>query len=198
MPVDVPADGPVRRLRVRGRRRRRQSRRAERPRWREATPATRTRASQTKGIAKVGRRLRTTRKRPAASLQAEFGPTKPKGFANIAIWGTSRGGGLPHPADPHGMTRSPEIADTLDDSEEARTGATSFRKQWSGPAASAPGTPCTSAKLLSCAPRCRSPRRQHGQRRSTGACKLSYLQPLTVVAATVDRLLTVLDYVRGA
>lgn len=70
-----------------------------------------------KGIAKVGETFSYDAKTSGAVTQAEFGPTKPKGaLANIAIWGTSRGGGgLPHPADFMDDKVTSEIADTLDE-----------------------------------------------------------------------------------
>jgi hypothetical protein len=70
-----------------------------------------------KGIAKVGETFSYDAKASGGITQAEFGPTKPKGaLANIAIWGTSRGGGgLPHPADFMDDKVTQEIADTLDE-----------------------------------------------------------------------------------
>ena len=70
-----------------------------------------------KGIAKVGETFSYDVKTAGGVTQAEFGPTKPKGaLANIAIWGTSRGGGgLPHPADFMDDKVTSEIADTLDE-----------------------------------------------------------------------------------
>lgn len=70
-----------------------------------------------KGIAKVGETFSYDAKTSGGVTQAEFGPTKPKGaLANIAIWGTSRGGGgLPHPADFMDDKVTQEIADTLDE-----------------------------------------------------------------------------------
>lgn len=70
-----------------------------------------------KGIAKVGETFSYDEKTSGAVTQAEFGPAKPKGaLANIAIWGTSRGGGgLPHPADFMDDKVTQEIADTLDE-----------------------------------------------------------------------------------
>lgn len=70
-----------------------------------------------KGIAKVGETFSYDAKASGGVVQAEFGPTKPKGaLANIAIWGTSRGGGgLPHPADFMDDKVTQEIADTLDE-----------------------------------------------------------------------------------
>lgn len=70
-----------------------------------------------KGIAKVGETFSYDSKASGGVVQAEFGPTKPKGaLANIAIWGTSRGGGgLPHPADFMDDKVTSEIADTLDE-----------------------------------------------------------------------------------
>ena len=70
-----------------------------------------------KGIAKVGETFSYDVKAAGGVTQAEFGPTKPKGaLANIAIWGTSRGGGgLPHPADFMDDKVTSEIADTLDE-----------------------------------------------------------------------------------
>ena len=70
-----------------------------------------------KGIAKVGETFSYDAKMSGGVTQAEFGPTKPKGaLANIAIWGTSRGGGgLPHPADFMDDKVTQEIADTLDE-----------------------------------------------------------------------------------
>ena len=69
------------------------------------------------GIAKVGETFSYDTKTSGGVTQAEFGPTKPKGaLANIAIWGTSRGGGgLPHPADFMDDKVTSEIADTLDE-----------------------------------------------------------------------------------
>ena len=70
-----------------------------------------------KGIAKVGETFSYDTKTSGSVTQAEFGPTKPKGaLANIAIWGTSRGGGgLPHPADFMDDKVTQEVADTLDE-----------------------------------------------------------------------------------
>lgn len=70
-----------------------------------------------KGIAKVGETFSYDTETSGGVTRAEFGPTKPKGaLANIAIWGTSRGGGgLPHPADFMDDKVTQEIADTLDE-----------------------------------------------------------------------------------
>ena len=75
------------------------------------------RAFPNKGIAKVGETFSYDAKTTGGVTQAEFGPTKPKGaLANIAVWGTSRGGGgLPHPADFMDDKVTQEIADTLDE-----------------------------------------------------------------------------------
>ena len=70
-----------------------------------------------KGIAKVGQEFSYETKGNGAVVEAQFGPTKPRGaLANIAIWGTSRGGGgLPHPADYMDDKVTDEIASTLDE-----------------------------------------------------------------------------------
>lgn len=70
-----------------------------------------------KGIAQVGTQFSYETKETGATVDAEFGPTKPRGaLANIAVWGTSRGGGgLPHPADYMDDSVSVEIADTMNE-----------------------------------------------------------------------------------
>lgn len=69
------------------------------------------------GIAKVGREFSYETKGSKAVVEAQFGPTKPRGaLANIAIWGTSRGGGgLPHPADYMDDSVVSEIGDTMNE-----------------------------------------------------------------------------------
>ena len=54
-----------------------------------------------KGFQYVGQQFTYDTKVHGASVEAEFGPEKPKGArANVAIFGTSRGGGgMPHPAE---------------------------------------------------------------------------------------------------
>ncbi|MBF1141012.1 MAG: hypothetical protein HXL63_08535 [Thermobifida sp.] len=75
------------------------------------------RAFPNKGIAKVGDTFSYDTKPSGAVVQAEFGPSKPKGaLANIAIWGTPKGGGgMPHPADYMDDKVTDEIASTLDE-----------------------------------------------------------------------------------
>lgn len=70
-----------------------------------------------KGIAKVGREFSYDTKGSGAVVEAQFGPAKPRGaLANIAIWGTSRGGGgLPHPADYMDDSVVSEIGDTMNE-----------------------------------------------------------------------------------
>lgn len=70
-----------------------------------------------KGIAQVGAQFSYETKGGGAVVDAEFGPTKPRGaLANIAVWGTSRGGGgLPHPADYMDDSVANEIADTMNE-----------------------------------------------------------------------------------
>lgn len=70
-----------------------------------------------KGIAKVGQEFSYETKSSGAVVEAQFGPTKPRGaLANIAVWGTSRGGGgMPHPADYMDDGVANEIGDTMNE-----------------------------------------------------------------------------------
>lgn len=67
-----------------------------------------------KGFQYVGRQFGYDTKVHGASVDAEFGPDKPKGaLANVAIFGTSRGGGgLPHPVE---LVDSDKVVDIFDD-----------------------------------------------------------------------------------
>lgn len=67
-----------------------------------------------KGFQYVGRQFGYETKVSGATVHAEFGPDKPKGaLANVAIFGTSRGGGgLPHPVE---LVDADKVVDIFDD-----------------------------------------------------------------------------------
>ena len=70
-----------------------------------------------KGFQAVGSTFSYETRGSGGVVEAEFGPSKPRGaLANITIWGTSRGGGgMPHPAEFMDQHVLDEIGDTLDE-----------------------------------------------------------------------------------
>lgn len=70
-----------------------------------------------KGFQAVGGTFSYETRGNGGVVEAEFGPSKPRGaLANIAIWGTSKGGGgMPHPSEFVDQHVLDEIGDTLDE-----------------------------------------------------------------------------------
>lgn len=70
-----------------------------------------------KGFQAVGSTFSYETRGSGGVVEAEFGPSKPRGaLANIAIWGTSKGGGgMPHPSEFMDQHVLDEIGDTLDE-----------------------------------------------------------------------------------
>lgn len=70
-----------------------------------------------KGFRAVGSTFSYETRGSGGIVEAEFGPSKPRGaLANITIWGTSKGGGgMPHPVEFMDQHVLDEIGDTLDE-----------------------------------------------------------------------------------